>query len=57
MDMLMLEKGVNWNDLDTSKKRGSCCYRTGERMRWYLDDDMCIFSSEEGRERYQHIVQ
>lgn len=24
-DMLMLEKGINWNDFDTDKKRGSCC--------------------------------
>lgn len=26
-DMLMTQKGVNWNDLKTSYKRGSCCVR------------------------------
>lgn len=26
-DMLMTQKGVNWNDLRTSYKRGSCCVR------------------------------
>lgn len=26
-DMLMLECGINWNDLDTYKKRGSCCIK------------------------------
>jgi len=26
-DMMMLEKGVNWNDIDTVKKRGTACYR------------------------------
>jgi tRNA(His) 5'-end guanylyltransferase len=26
-DKMMLEKGVNWNDIDTAKKRGSACYK------------------------------
>lgn len=26
-DMLMTQKGVNWNDLPTYQKRGSCCVR------------------------------
>ena len=26
-DMLMTQKGINWNDLKTSYKRGSCCVR------------------------------
>lgn len=26
-DMLMLEKGINWNDLPAYQKRGSCCIR------------------------------
>lgn len=26
-DMLMTQKGINWNDLRTSYKRGSCCVR------------------------------
>jgi len=33
-DMLMLEKGINWNDVDTYFKRGGCVYRgiTTERI-------------------------
>ena len=27
-DMLMTQKGINWNDLPTYQKRGSCCVRT-----------------------------
>lgn len=26
-DMLMLQKSINWNDLPTYQKRGSCCVR------------------------------
>ena len=26
-DMLMSQKGINWNDLPTYQKRGSCCVR------------------------------
>lgn len=26
-DMLMLQKGINWNDFPTHQKRGSCCVR------------------------------
>lgn len=26
-DMLMTQKGINWNDLPTNQKRGSCCVR------------------------------
>mgnify|MGYP003377083699 FL=1 len=26
-DMLMTQRGINWNDMGTSYKRGSCCVR------------------------------
>ena len=26
-DMLMTQKGINWNDLPTYQKRGSCCVK------------------------------
>lgn len=26
-DMLMIQKGINWNDLPVYQKRGSCCVR------------------------------
>lgn len=41
-DKLMVEKGINWNDLSTDKKRGSCCIRV-ERG-WVIDNDIPIFS-------------
>lgn len=31
-DMLMTEKGINWNDLPTYQKRGSCCIKTEEKI-------------------------
>lgn len=34
-DMLMTQKGINWNDLPTDQKRGSCCIKES----YYLDKD------------------
>ena len=31
-DMLMIQKGINWNDLPIYKKRGSCCVKTEENI-------------------------
>ena len=58
-DMLMLQKGINWNDFDTVKKRGSCCTKTGtrtvvdmktgeqkERLAWKIDDEIPIFTQD-----------
>ena len=39
-DMLMLEKGVNWNNLDTWMKRGSCIFNLTE------DNQIPIFSQD-----------
>jgi len=36
-DMLMLQKGVNWNDIETWKRRGSCVQRVG------VNEDGIIF--------------
>lgn len=54
---LCWEKGHNWNDLATSKKRGCAVYRRPvvvngkfgplERMKFIIDDNIPIFSSEE----------
>lgn len=47
-DMLMLQKGINWNNLPTRLKRGTCCLKKmdeeKERMKWYLDTEAPIFS-------------
>ena len=34
-DMLMIQKGINWNDLPTYQKRGSCCIKEV----YYADKD------------------
>lgn len=43
-DMLMLEKGVNWNDVPTKFKRGSCCIK-GESG-WVIDNEIPIFTKD-----------
>ena len=57
-DMLFLEKGINWNDLETHKKRGSCCIKQEYaypdefmqtqqwRIRWIVDKEIPIFKGE-----------
>ena len=58
-DKMFTEKGINWNDLPTTLKRGSCCtqkqtemdnpYKPGEtviRNVWVIDDEIPIFSQD-----------
>ena len=58
-DMLMLEKGINWNDFPTKYKRGSCCVRkvneqTG-RSEWVIDNEIPIFKAE-GRKYIDDLI-
>lgn len=54
-DMLMLEKGINWNDYPTHLKRGSCCIKRqfkinkgteqeAVRNKWVIDEEIPIFT-------------
>ena len=49
-DMLMLEKGINWNDFSTTLKRGSCCIRKqvdgSDRGKWTIDNNIPFFRAE-----------
>ena len=58
-DMLMLQKGINWNDYATTVKRGSCCIKTviqdlstdvkeGESpiSKWVIDNEIPIFTQD-----------
>ena len=51
-DMLMLEKGVNWNDLPTWMKRGSCVMQVpgwSETMSspgYFVDNEIPIFTQD-----------
>lgn len=59
-DMLMTQKGINWNDYATTLKRGSCCIKIDDsitkydevgnisdyiqRSKWVIDDEIPIFT-------------
>ena len=50
-DMLMEQKGVNWNDVEVRFKRGTCCKKKeelgdGERESWILDFNIPIFTQD-----------
>ena len=56
-DMLMLEKGINWNDYPMHLKRGSCCikklFKINEgteqetvRNKWVIDTEIPIFTQD-----------
>lgn len=49
-DMLMTEKNINWNDIPTHLKRGSCCVKrdvveTG-RTEWFVDLNIPTFTQD-----------
>lgn len=61
-DMLMTQKGINWNDYTTTLKRGSCCIRINndfieydgagniydytQKSEWVIDNEIPIFSQD-----------
>lgn len=60
-EMLWSERGINWNDLPTERKRGTCCYRvpvtelveipgkesiTVTRNKWQIDKNIPVFSQD-----------
>ena len=61
-DMLMTQKGVNWNDYATTLKRGSCCIKVDDslteydevgnisdyiqRSKWVIDNEIPIFTQD-----------
>ena len=67
-DMLMTQKGINWNDFPTYQKRGTCVIKSDEygepnelgdvaigNSRWVIDKDIPIFKSE-GRNYIEKLV-
>ena len=47
-DMLMTQKGINWNDFPTYLKRGSCCVRDlGGVAGWSIDLDMPMLKGDD----------
>ena len=54
-DMLMLEKGINFNDMPTEFKRGVCCVKqevsctdrlVGYKTDWVIDKEIPIFTQD-----------
>lgn len=61
-DMLMTQKGINWNDYATTLKRGSCCIKADDslteydevgnirgytqRSKWVIDNKIPIFTQD-----------
>ena len=54
-DMLMLQKGINFNDMPTEFKRGVCCVKKevpctdrliGYKLDWVLDKEIPIFTQD-----------
>ena len=66
-DMLMTQKGINWNDFPTYQKRGSCVIKEEykdhsvlpdmaiTRTRWIIDKEIPIFKGE-GRNYIDQLV-
>lgn len=67
-DMLMTEKGINWNDFPTHQKRGSCCIRKQvivdmkdkvsdeiTRPKWIIDTEIPLFKGE-GRKYIEELI-
>lgn len=63
-DMLMLQKGINWNDLPIYQKRGACVIRQFEaepdengifRRHWVIDTKIPIFKGDD-REYIEELI-
>ena len=67
-DMLMTQKGINWNDLPTYQKRGTCVIKESYvdtslnstdsesvRTRWIIDTEIPQFKGE-GREYIEKLI-
>lgn len=65
-DMLMTQKGINWNDLPIYQKRGSCCVKkeiennskvraTEYRTEWVIDTEIPVFKGD-GREYIDRLI-
>jgi tRNA(His) 5'-end guanylyltransferase len=58
-EMLLSEKGIDWNDLPTKFQRGSCCIKTFDeqtgRSEWVIDNEIPIFKAE-GRNYIEDLI-
>lgn len=62
-DMLLTQKGINWNNFATHLKRGSCCIKETcflkngnmPRTHWIIDREIPIFKGE-GRDYIEDLI-
>ena len=58
-DMLHEQRGINWNDFPTHKKRGTCVIKCmenpNERPHWIIDTEIPIFRGE-GRQYIDELI-
>lgn len=57
-DMLVTQKGINWNELPIYQQRGSCCIKEtieSGRSKWVIDKNIPIFKGED-REYIDKLV-
>lgn len=51
-DMLLQQKGINWDDLPTYQKRGSCCIKEEEK----ITEDITIIKNRFGEDGKKYVV-
>lgn len=51
-DMLMTQKGINWNDFPTHQKRGSCCIKTEQSV----TEEATVTESQFGEDEEKHVI-
>lgn len=64
LEMLLIERNIDWNNFPTHLKRGSCCIKKvlestieGEnpRSKWFIDENIPIFKGED-REYIEKLI-
>ena len=53
-NMLLTQRNINWNNLPTVLKRGSCCIKI-ESSSWIIDTEIPIFK-EDGRNYIENLI-
>ena len=55
-DMLMEQKGINWNDLPTYQKRGACCIKNSHIVRRLSDETALCIVEDPGKPTNEWII-
>lgn len=60
MDMLILQKNINWNDLETYKKRGCSCTREVDKKtgssKWIINENMPILTEPTAKKGFNKTL-